>query len=213
MVQEGLTLKNSNLENGGRLEIVLLKALCWSFFPQELHLPSLNPGPALHRVGVMVLVSHIKALKFRRPGNSLQVRGLQVSELSFVPRTPPSHHRHEMHFAAYCHLLLALFPHLPIKKLCSFLTLHPLPPPHMCPQDEHSCLPWPPGCDRKRSLPEPRRSGRAGRTPLIPPQPPSGPGTWPRGTGLTRWEGGILQTPRTCTPLPTVLQAHLQPSA
>lgn len=154
---------------------MLLKAPCWSFSPRELHLPSLNPRPALHRVGVMVPVSHIKALKFRRPRSSLQVRGLQVSELSFVPRTPPSRHRHEMHFAACCHLL-ALLPYLPIKKLRSFLTLHPLPPSHTCPQDEHSCLPWPPGCDR---------TGRGPRTQALRKSwqdatDPSAASQWPR---------------------------------
>lgn len=161
----------------------------------------------------MVPVSCIEALKLRRPGNSLQVTGLQASEPSFVPRTPPSSHRHEMHFAAYCRLLLAPFPHLPIKELPSFLTLRPLPAPHMCPQDKHDCLPCPLAVTGREEAPEPRSSGRAGRMPLTLQQPPSGPSTWPRGTGLTRWEGDILQTPRTCIPLPTVIQAPLQPSA
>ena len=202
-------VQGSNPGNRGRLEVMLLKALVGAFSLWScVCAPSLGPRPALHRVGVMVPVSCIEALKLRRPGNSLQVRGLQASEPSFVPRTPPSSHRHEMHFAAYCRLLLAPFPHLPIKELPSFLTFRPLPAPHTCPQDKHSCLPWPLGCDRTGRGPRTqalRESSQDASDPLAASE-------WPRGTGLTRWEANILQTPRTCTPLSTVIQAHLQPS-
>ena len=156
----------------------------------------------------MVPVSNIKALKFRRPGSSLQVRGLQVSELSFVPRTPPSVTGRRCILQRTA-TFWPCYPIFPLQSCTPSLPFIHSPLHTRVLRTNTVVCPGPLAVTGQEEVPEPRRSGRAGRMPLIPQQPPSGPGTWPQGTGLTRWEGDFLQIPRTCTPLPTVTFSHL----